>query len=453
MKDGIRDGARRAAAVWALLLSVWAALFACAAAEEAAQEVAQEAAGEAPAVCVGDVCYSVQEVQFSLTALLDLYEAQGYALSDEEEQALVLQTLDHFVGLGVIENKLRETGEDGFTALEEQTMRTAAQTRYETTWQGLYQQLAQAGVETTEQEVTAWLEDEGYTLDAYYREEVAAARYERILARYCADVQVNQQQVVQHYMDAFVEPDQERYQHNIPLYEQEILSTGSEAFYTPEGYRYIKHILLPFPDEVTAQAEAISRRADKAEAERQKAYDALAEAAAGGLDIAPYKARYDETVAALQALAAEAEQAMDAALPLLKEKTDRIALRLEAGETFEALMSEYSADSAQQSPDEPGFLFHAQSENWAERFRMAAASLEKPGDVSQPVVTTAGVHIIRYMADVPAGIHKLNAGEQQALQASALQAARLEKLEGLMQGWKEAYAITTAPSLLTARRE
>lgn len=409
------------------------------------------AAEEAPAVRVGDVSYSAQTVQFSLTAAMDLYAAQGRTLDEAERQQLLEETLDRFVGLGLIENKLRETGDDAFSDVEEQRMRTLAQSSYEEMWQSLYHQLLEAGEDVTEQDVTQWLTQQGYTLDAYYQEALAAARYERILAQYCADVTVGQPQVLAHYLTVFVEPDQARYQHNIPLYEQEILHTGSEAFYVPEGYRYIKHILLPFPEDIMTELNAIDRRIEAAEAERQTAYDDLAQAAAGGLDIAPYKAAYDEKVAAIESLVSDSEQAMAKALPALEEKTDHIAQRLSRGESFETLMSEYSSDSTLQSPDEPGMLFHPQSESWAERFRQAAASLSQPGDVSRPVVTTAGVHIIRYMADAPGGVHVLNAQEQAALEQSALHAAQLEKLNALMLDWREDYAVTTDSSLLSVQ--
>ena len=73
------------------------------------------------------------------------------------------------------------------------------------------------------------------------------------------------------------------------------------------------------------------------------------------------------------------------AVPALAEKTQEIAARLEQGESFEALMAEYSIDSTHQDVQDPGFLFHPQSENWAEAFRAASAALEQPGDVSGPL--------------------------------------------------------------------
>ena len=106
-------------------------------------------------------------------------------------------------------------------------------------------------------------------------------------------------------------------------------------------------------------------------------------------------------------------------------------------------MAEYSIDSTHQDVQDPGFLFHPQSENWAEAFRAAAAALEQPGDVSGPLLTTAGVHIIKYMSDEPGGAHVLTEEENAALENSALEATQLEKLESLMQAWRSDYEIVT----------
>lgn len=138
------------------------------------------------------------------------------------------------------------------------------------------------------------------------------------------------------------------------------------------------------------------------------------------------------------------------AVPALAEKTQEIAARLGQGESFEALMAEYSIDSMHQDVQDPGFLFHPQSENWAEAFRAASAALEQPGDVSGPLLTTAGVHIIKYMGDEPGGAHVLTEEENAALENSALEAAQLEKLESLMQAWRSDYEIVTDFSVLSS---
>ena len=407
-------------------------------------------AEELPAVRVGDVSYSPEVVRFSYQSALDYYAAMGIELSQADREQLAADTIDHFIGLGLIENKLREAGQDIITEEQTQSLRAYAQNLYESVWQGLYQELTASGEEVSEAQVSQWLEEQGYTVDAYYQEALASERYRRILALYCGDVTVTPAQILQYYLDAFVSPDRLRYENDIPLYESEILLAGNEAFYTPEGYRRIKHILLAYPQEITEALEQIDARVQQAQAVKDEAYDALAMAAADVLDITPYKAAYDEADANVTALLEEYGAKSQEAVPALAEKTQEIAARLEQGESFEALMAEYSIDSTHQDVQDPGFLFHLQSENWSEAFRAAAAALEQPGDVSGPLLTTAGVHIIKYMSDEPGGAHVLTEEENAALENSALEAAQLEKLESLMQAWRSDYEIVTDSSVLSS---
>ena len=50
-----------------------------------------------------------------------------------------------------------------------------------------------------------------------------------------------------------------------------------------------------------------------------------------------------------------------------------------------------------------GYMVAAESETWVTSFRDGAMALEKPGDVSQPVRSSYGLHIIRYENDVAGG--------------------------------------------------
>ena len=77
-----------------------------------------------------------------------------------------------------------------------------------------------------------------------------------------------------------------------------------------------------------------------------------------------------------------------------------------------------------------------------------AAALVKPGDISAPVVTEQGVHIICYVGDAPAGAHVLTEDEKQLLNAAALRYYQLEKLNGLVDAWQAEYEIETHPELL-----
>ena len=57
------------------------------------------------------VVYDLQTVQSALTASCILYETTGRSLSDTQIQQLTDNVPEHFIGLGVLENLLREAGQ------------------------------------------------------------------------------------------------------------------------------------------------------------------------------------------------------------------------------------------------------------------------------------------------------------------------------------------------------
>ena len=57
------------------------------------------------------VVYDLQTVQSALTASYILYETTGRSLSDTQIQQLTNNVPEHFIGLGVLENLLREAGQ------------------------------------------------------------------------------------------------------------------------------------------------------------------------------------------------------------------------------------------------------------------------------------------------------------------------------------------------------
>ena len=63
------------------------------------------------AVRVSGVVYDLQTVQSALTASYILYETTGRSLSDTQIQQITDNVPEHFIGLGVLENLLREAGQ------------------------------------------------------------------------------------------------------------------------------------------------------------------------------------------------------------------------------------------------------------------------------------------------------------------------------------------------------
>ena len=186
--------------VWVVLLIV---LTLCPALAEAADPVV---------VRVGDFTYTQSVVQGSLDSMRDLTQVlEGEAPSEEVKAERVQATIDSFVRLGVIENKLAEAGKDDFTKTEQNELDQTARTKYEEMWQALYQQMQQSDPAVSEKTVTANLEGMGFTYDTIYDELALQMRQNRAIEMYCSDVVITQAQVDAYYEVQFVAPDRENY--------------------------------------------------------------------------------------------------------------------------------------------------------------------------------------------------------------------------------------------------
>ena len=187
--------------------------------------------------------------------------------------------------------------------------------------------------------------------------------------------------------------------------------SGGVSYYVPEGYRRIKHIVMALPEDIVERLSAL-----------QSGSSAISQ---------------DEWQAML-----------DAAGKTMKPKTDAIYQALADGESFESQMRLYSYDTSV-APEDAGYLIHADSVLWDDGFLKAAMALEHPGDVSEPVVTTAGIHIILYAGDEPAGPFSLTQEQQELLEQEALAGKQTRALEELVSRYRGDYEIETHPEWLT----
>ena len=363
------------------------------------------------AVRVGDVVYDLQTVQDTLTASRILYETAGVSLNDAQKQQLTDSVLEHFVGLGVLENLLREAGQ---AEIDEQTQRMLdeqAQQTYEAAWQQMSAAIREEAPEVSDEQINAFLLDMGCTLDAYRQELEQSLKNQRLLDLYCGGIALDDGEALEYYERQYVSVCRERYEGNIPLFEQEVLMSGGISYYIPEGYRRIKHIVMALPEDI---AKSISALRSGSSAITQDEWQALQEAACEAM----------------------------------KPKTDAIYQALAEGESFESQMKLYSYDTGV-APEDPGYLIHADSELWEDGFLKAAMALEHPGDVSEPVVSSAGIHIILYAGDELAGPLALTQEQQELLEQAALTDKQTQALEALVSQHRGDYEIETHPEWLT----
>ena len=399
-------------------------------------------------VRAGKFGYTLSEAQEALNGYSDLALATGETLTEEEKQQIIDSLMDRLVGLAIIQNKLDEAGVNEFTEDEMEILTEEARRQYDYSWQELYRQTQEYAPDVTEEQITAFLAEQGYTVKSFLRELMVNERESRILDLYCRDVKMTDEEIRAYYEENFLNPDREKYAENIPLYEEEILKTDNESFYTPEGYRCIKNLQLDFPEDITTALGLLNLEGRKAVSEAQTAYNDLAAAAAAGEDTAPLKETYDEKMAAVHDLENRYRAKAAEAIPLLQETIDTIRSRLESGTSIETLLREYSTDQSQTGEDKAGVLYHADSTIWTEEAHAAIDAMTAPGQLSEPFVDTDGVHLAYYVSDYPGGERLLTKEENETLRSSALLYAKRVRLQELIDGWKADYEIMTDSSSL-----
>ena len=363
------------------------------------------------AVRVGDVVYELQTVQSALASSRLLYETAGVNLNDEQEQQLADSVLKHFIGLGVLENLLREAGQADIDSETQSMLDEQARQTYEAARQQVAGGIRGDSPDVTDEQIDAFLADMGCTQEAYRQQLELELKNQRVLDRYCGEIALSDGEALAYYEQNYVSVCRERYEGNIPLFEQEVLVGGGVSYYVPEGYRRIKHIVMALPEDIAERLSAMQ---------------------SGLPSISP------DAWQALQNAAAEA----------MKPKTDAIYQALQDGESFESQMALYSYDTGV-APEDAGYLIHADSGLWDDGFLKAAMALEYPGDVSEPVVTSAGVHIILYAGDEPAGALALTQEQQALLEQEALADKQTRALEELVSQHRSDYEIETHLEWLT----
>ena len=199
---------------------------------------------------------------------------------------------------------------------------------------------------------------------------------------------------------------------------------GTAVYYAPAGYRMVKHILVGISDEDT-------KATDEAQTALTEAQDALTNAAEG--------ADKDALQAAVDAAQAAYDAAKAAGMANAKVKADEVYAKATAdGADFDALIAEYSTDHM---PEE-GYAIREGYAYFVEPFVTAAMALQNVGDVSEPVESTYGYHIIKYVSDVQEGPVDLET-VRESISSELLTAKKNERTDATIKQWVDEAKVTT----------
>lgn len=385
---------------------------------------------------VNGTTYTKGEVQLMIEDELAyqeyLYESQYGASLDVNDPEIISQVQEIVVGnivwQTVLEQKLAENGYLNLTGDELAQAEADAEENYQS-YVDLFVTNYFADSDLSEEEKRAAAEDMmiaegGYpTREELLEDEKLMAGDEKFFQEIVADITVDEAEVRAAY-DECVAAAQADYEMQ-PLYFDMDMNDGATIYYYPAGYRYVKHILLMLPDAEMTRLDELNAQI---ESKQQEIADAQNAADAGEIT-----GRLEEELAALQL---EYDTVRAAAFESLQPKVDEVQAKIAEGQDFDALIQEYGQDPGMM--EEPalskGYLIGYSSSDYVASFQEAAMALVNVGDISGPVESDYGVHLIQYTSKVEEGPVPFEEVKE-LLEAEVLATKQNEAYESAVDSW------------------
>ena len=433
---------------------------------------------------VGDTKITKGEVidlykyQLDYTAYIYQYYYGMEGLTGDEVEAVKDTVLDAYIRRELTHQKLAELALTDFSEESYAEADAEAEAYYEESLASHAEHVDTEGM--TEEEardaLVAHLEAEGTTLESI-KQNYRDSHDQELLYNYVVENITISDEEVQAAYESKVTEDEATYGSSSYLFE--LYNTyGYTIAWQPEGYRTVKQILFMADDETTAEMEEISTRlseidteltdlaiddaakqleadwaAQEAAEEGESAEETTEETTEETAEETTEEIDLNATLTALHNEKTELEERLATLkadlLATFQEKTDDVYARLEAGESFEDLMAELSEDPGmQEEPNKTtGYFVCETSSTWDVTFRDASMALEKVGDVSEPVVSNYGVHIIYYNSDVTAGPVDIET-IREALTEEVLTAKQEEAYNAQYEQWLKDANVKKYPKVL-----
>lgn len=385
---------------------------------------------------VNGTTYTKGEVQLMVEDELAyqeyLYVGQYGMELDVDDPEIVAQVQDivveNIVWQTVLEQKLAEGGYLDLSDEELAQVQADAEENYQS-YIDLFVTNYFADSELSEEEKRAAAEERmiaegGYpTREELLENEKLMAADEKFFQEVIADVTVSDEEVQAAY-DERVAAMQADYEANPYYYDMDV-NDGATIYYNPAGYRYVKHILLMLP-------EAEQNQLDELDAQIQAKQGEIS-ALQASVDVADATDKLEEELAALQL---EYDAVRTAAFDNLQMKVDEVQAKITEGQDFDALIQEYGEDPGMTV--EPamcmGYLIGYNSTDYVASFQEAAMALTNVGDVSEPVESEYGIHLIKYVSEVEEGPAPF-ADVQEQLTAEVLATKQNEAYQMAVDAW------------------
>ena len=410
----------------------------------------EEVDKQTPIIEVVGKTFTKAEVNEQVEAVMDYeeYMYSMYGISYDRTDASTISmaqdsAIDAMVQQAVLEKKAADLGLDVLSDEEKAEVEESVDSTY-TLYSDSVKSAYFADTELEGEELDAAVEAKMAELAYPTREELVESEtnakvLEKVRDEAVKDVTVSEEELQEAY-NTHVESAMTTYGNSPSSYGTDV-QNGATIYYVPAGYRYVKHILIEFTDEDSQAISDLESQISEKQTELSTAETSLGEdASADDEATAQNRATLSETVEARTAeiadLESQLEDAKEAAYAAIQPTVDEVEEKLAAGEDFDALMEQYGQDPGMQTSPakENGYPVSADSTNWVTEFRDAAMALENVGDVSEPVRSEYGIHIIKYVSDAVEGEVGLDA-VRDALETEVLTQKQDEAYTAAVDAW------------------
>ena len=444
---------KKLAKILALLLCACLLIGSVALAEETEAVSIQRPAADEVIARLGDkdVLWSDADYYFSL------YESYGYidATNDLDVQWWKAKSMENALDLAIMESKAEEFG---FYPLSDEEA-AVVDAELETDWEAAlsnyvayyYPDLTDESSDEDKAAANAAAE-QYYAEMGYTKESLKADYYRSSALTKLQDMMLQEATVTDEEIDtayqAQIESDKAMYENDLQAYaeyeaqvqySQMLAAYGygtalESATYRPAGFRGVKHILLPVDETLMSTYTDLQARFE----EQQSAVEGEEAAAEEGEETA-------EPVTEEQVNAAKA-----AIFDSLADTIDEINQKIADGADFDELIASYGVDADGNASDpgmtsEPyktnGYEVCQFSTEYVPEFVEAAMSIESLGGVSAPYLSDYGIHIVKYVRDVPAGAIELTDEARESRRAELLAEKQQELYSSIMNTWRQEAAI------------
>ena len=312
-------------------------------------------------------------------------------------------------------------------------------------------------------EAVQYYNDLGYSPESLKENYKLYALYDKLEATIVQDVTVTDEEVEALYQE-LVESDRALYENDIAAYvdynnyvDQMAMyamyygtdSSMDYAWYRPAGFRAVKHILLPVDDELMKNYQDLQARLEEQVESETEGDEESAAAAAAAEETADAEATAEPTEEPVTQ--EQVDEAKAAILASIADKIDEIYAKIDEGVDFDELIAEYGVNEDGTASDpgmtsDPyktsGYEVSSASTNYVAPFVEAAFSVDNVGDVSAPYISSYGVHIVKYIADIPAGPIEMTEEQREAKRTELLTSKQNELYTATMDQWNQEADIT-----------